>query len=77
MRTLVAITALIGIMLSTFPAAAQSIGGPHRTINQIGGAKPVVNPVVAASRHVAAPSAPQSTAPPNRSAVVALKTSVK
>jgi hypothetical protein len=75
MRTLIAIAAVIGILLSAFSAAAQSIGGPHKTINRIGGAKPTANPVVAAPRNAASP--PQPAAPANRSAGTGLKPSVK
>jgi hypothetical protein len=50
MRTISVATAMTVLAVSAFPAVAQSIGGAHKAINQLGGVKPVTNPVVARAK---------------------------
>jgi hypothetical protein len=80
MRTL-AVAVVAGAAFLTLPAAAQtSIGGPHKQINQLGGAKVVTNPVVSPPRAssltpppAAGVSSPSKTVAPVRRSIGAVR----
>jgi hypothetical protein len=47
---------LLALILLVSPVAAQTIGGPHKPANQIGGPTPPKNPAVAQPRGAPTPS---------------------